>query len=77
MIALNPQFASLLVALTASVVGAAPTPAPFAKRSEHNARIVLDVDLPPVDIDMHAHLRARTVNAALHHEVRPFSVHAS
>lgn len=67
MIALNPQFASLLVALTANVVGAVPTPVSFSK---HNARIVLDVDLPAVDV--HAHLRPRSIVSSRHHTVRSF-----
>ncbi|KAF8597983.1 hypothetical protein BDV93DRAFT_527048 [Ceratobasidium sp. AG-I] len=62
MIALSPQFTSLLVALTVSTVGAVPTPISFAK---HDARIVLGIDLPPVDV--HANLRARSVASALHH----------
>ncbi|KAF8593905.1 hypothetical protein BDV93DRAFT_516210 [Ceratobasidium sp. AG-I] len=68
MIALNPQFASLLVALTTSAVGAMPTSVSFSQRGEHNARLVLDVGLPPIDIDVHANLRARSVEASHHLE---------
>lgn len=70
MIAFNPQFTSLLVALTASTVGAMPTSASFTRREERNARMVLDLDLPPVDIDAHANLLARSSSAVRRHEVR-------
>lgn len=69
MIALSPHFASLLVALIASAVGAVPTPASFTTKERHSARIVLDVALPPVDVGVHTNLRARSVVTSRHHEV--------
>ncbi|KAG8687098.1 hypothetical protein FRC08_012164 [Ceratobasidium sp. 394] len=66
MIALTPEFASLLVAITASTVGAAPNP----RLGDENRRFVVGVDVPGV-AKVHLRPRTSTPNSRIfgrHHE---------
>ncbi|KAG8686422.1 hypothetical protein FRC08_012513 [Ceratobasidium sp. 394] len=66
MIALAPEFASLLVAITASTVGAAPNP----HLGNENRRFVVGVDVPGV-AKVHLRPRTSTPNSRIfgrHHE---------
>ncbi|KAG9077792.1 hypothetical protein FRC06_008712, partial [Ceratobasidium sp. 370] len=74
MIALTPQFASLLVAITASAVGAVPNP----HLGGQDRRFIVDVDVPGV---AKVHMRPRTSTPTSqvlgrHHEAQDFGLPA-